>query len=106
MDDALKRNLITELGIDKLPVGQQEDILLQSGNIIFQSILNRTIPLLSDKEQTEFEQVLETAKGDRAGEIVFNFLKSKLPNLDTIIKEEIAEFKRQSFDIMSKIGEK
>ena len=104
MDDSLKRNLIAELELEKLPAEKQEEVLLQAGNVIMQSILNRAVPLLTDKEQVEFGEILEKEQGGEAGMLVFNFLKSKVPNIDTLIKEEIAEFKRETNSVMSKIG--
>jgi len=106
MDEVLKKNLLIELGLDKMPPEQAEDILLQASSIIFQRIFTKTVPLLSEKEQTEFEEVLQKAEQRDGGALIFTFLKSKFPNIDDIVKQEIAEFKRESFDVMSKIGTK
>ncbi len=102
MDEILKKNLITELGINNLPYDEQEEIINRSAKIVFQSILNRVIPLLSAKEKGEFEALLDDKS--MASADVFVFLNEKIPNLDEINKKEIYTFKKEGLNVMSKIG--
>jgi 5S rRNA maturation endonuclease (ribonuclease M5) len=101
MFNALKINLIEELGIADLPPEKQEEIISESATVVFKGILNRVVLLLSDKEKEEVNAILDK---DNPGEEVYNYLKAHLPNFDEIVKEEIAEFKQETFDVMSKIG--
>ena len=101
MDDILKRNIIQELGLDRMPQAQQEEALLSVGRIIYQAVLIRVLEELNDKDQGEFEKLLTEEPGDQ--DAVFAFLKAKLPTLDAIVDEEIMKFKEESAGLIEKV---
>lgn len=102
MDKYLKANLITELGIDTLPEERQADLLLKIGETIFQAVIARVIEELSEEDRTAFDRILDEKKDDE--DAVFTFLQAKLPHLDEIVNEEIAEFKKESLETMEAIS--
>lgn len=104
MDKYLKANLITALGIDKLPAEKQADLLLKIGDVLYQAVIGRVIEELSEEDREAFDRVLTEKKDDE--DAVFNFLQAKLPNLDEIVNEEIAEFKKDSLETMEGIFKK
>jgi len=99
----LKQTLFDTLNIESLPEDQQEEIVEQTGKVIFQSIMIRVIPLLSDSEKEEFATIAESDLGED-NTAVFDYLNEKIPNLDEIVAEVIADFRDRSNDILSKIG--
>ena len=94
----MQQNIIKELGLDRLPQAQVEEILLRVGKIIFQSVMIRVLEELDDSAKDELD-VLLSQKPDNQ-EAVLQFLRSKLPNLDDIVNEEIQKFKEESVDFM------
>jgi hypothetical protein len=98
MDSILKQNIIADLGIDRLPQGEREEALLSIGRIIFQGVLIRVMGLLGEKDKDEFDKLLGEKPDDE--EAVLKFLQTKLPNLEEIVNNEIAMFKRESVDLM------
>lgn len=104
MDKYLKVNLITAFGIDKLPPEKQAELLLKIGDVLYQAVIARVIEELSEEDRTAFDRVLTEKKDDE--EAVFHFLQSKLPNLDEIVNEEIAAFKKDSLETMDAIFRK
>ncbi|MBI5732256.1 MAG: hypothetical protein HY982_02770, partial [Candidatus Magasanikbacteria bacterium] len=68
------------------------------GRIIFQGVLIRVMGLLGEKDKDEFDKLLAEKSDDE--EAVLKFLQAKLPNLDEIVNNEIAMFKRESLDFM------
>lgn len=101
MDNILKQNIIKELGLDKLSEKEQEEVLLNIGRIIFQSVLIRTMEELSDKDKNEFEKILSEKQNDEGA--ILGFLQSKLPNLNDIVNEEVAKFKQESVGFMKTV---
>lgn len=101
MNGILQKNIIKDLGIDTLPEKEQEEMLLSIGKIIFQSVLIRVMDELDEKGKDEFEKLLEEKANDE--EAILNFLRLKIPNLDEIVNEEVAKFKQESVNFMSKI---
>lgn len=92
------------LGIDVLPPAEQEAALETMGKIIFQAVLMRAVEELKDEDKDEFERVLGNAEGDE--DAVFNFLKAKLPDIDSVVEEEVAKFKQASVDFMNAVNNK
>ncbi|MDP3014995.1 MAG: DUF5663 domain-containing protein [bacterium] len=101
MKTILQKNIIKDLGLDKLSEKEQEESLLSIGRIIFQSVLIRVMEELDEAGKDEFEKILEEKPNDE--EAILNFLRSKLPNLDEIVDEEVAKFKQESVGFMNKI---
>jgi hypothetical protein len=101
MATILQKNIIKELGLDKLPEKEQEETLLNMGKIIFQSVLIRTMEELDDKGKDEFEKILSEKPNNE--EAIMSFLRSKLPNLNKIVDDEVSKFKQESVDFMKKI---
>ena len=101
MKDALKQNIIKELGLDTLSPEDQEEAILNIGRIIFQGVLIKVMGEMSEKEKDEFEKILTEKPDDE--DAILEFLKSKIPNLDEVVNEEVAKFKRESLDFMKNI---
>ncbi|MBI4691842.1 MAG: hypothetical protein HY773_00110 [Candidatus Terrybacteria bacterium] len=101
MATILQKNIISDLGLDKLSEKEQEEALQSIGRIIFQSVLIRVMEEMDDKGKDEFEKVLSEKPNDE--EAILNFLQTKLPNLNEIVNEEVAKFKQESVDFMKKI---
>ena len=102
MDTYLKANLITKLGIDKLPPERQAELLLKIGETIYKAVITRVVEELSDEDRTAFDHILDEKKDDE--DAVFTFLQSKIPHLDQIVDEEIALFKKESIDMIEAIS--
>ena len=101
MDDILKQNIIKDLGLDKLPAGEQEEMILTIGRLIYQGVIIRVMGLLSEKDKDEFDKLISEKIEDEKA--VLDFLESKLPNLSEIVNEEIVIFKKESLDFMKEL---
>jgi len=101
MANILKQNIIQELGLDVLSEKEQEEALLRIGQIIFQSVLIRVMEELTAKEKDQFAKLLTERPDDE--KVIFDFLKSKIPNLEEIVNEEVAAFKKESLEFIEKI---
>lgn len=94
-------NLIKELGLDVLSAEEQQKAVLNIGRVIRQNIILRVMGILSEEEKDEFDTLLGEKADDE--ETIINFLKSKIPNLEEIIQEEIKKFKENSVNLMEGI---
>ena len=94
--------LVKTYNLGSLSADKQDVILEQIGSLIFQAILIRVIPMLSDAKQTEFEELLSA---DATPDSLLSFLNKEVPNFTEIMGEEAANFKKENDAIMSKIGE-
>lgn len=97
----LERNIFKEIGLDVLPEKEQEEALLRIGKIIFQAVLIRVMAKLNSREKDQFTKLLTEKPNDEKA--ILDFLKSKIPNLNEIVNEEVASFKKESLDFMEEI---
>lgn len=104
MDESIKIDLVRELGLDKLSPAEQEKALLGIGDSVFQSVLMRVVDTLSADGRRELEVVLEDPAKQNNPDALYAFLKGKVPELDSIVAEEIAAFKKDATDTMGGIG--
>lgn len=81
----IKQNLMDLFEIEKMPEEKREETLNKLTNLILESTLVRTLPLLSEENMTEYEDILESKQSP---EVLFNFLSSKIPSFEEILKEE------------------
>ncbi len=102
MDTILKKDLIKALGADILPEAEQVKMVEEIGRVVYARIMSRAIPLLSNIEKEEFQKVLDDTNEENSD--VFDYLNSKIPNLESIVQEEISSFKDTSLNVMSQIG--
>jgi hypothetical protein len=98
MDKILKQNIIKDLGFDKLPPKDQEEALLSAGRVIFQAVLIRVLEILDEKKKEEFEKIIAESPDDQ--EKIMKFLNSKIPDLEQISREEIANFKKECLNLL------
>lgn len=94
-------NLIQSLGWQNLPLKDQEYLIEKTGGIVFQKIMARLLEKLTDSDKEEFDALLSNPelKDNELAE----FIKSKIPNSDTLIQEEISQFLSETQDIMNRI---
>lgn len=101
MQDVIRKNIIEDLGLDKLPQKDQEEMLLMIGRLIFQGVIIRVMSLLSEKDKDDFDKLLSEKIEDE--EAVLKFLESRVPNLNEIINDEVASFKQESGEFMKNL---
>ncbi len=98
----LQKDIIKDLGLDDLSPEEQEKSLVKLGQILFQRVMLRVMDELNEKDQADLSKVFD--KNDEGA--VWDFLKIKLSNLDQVVAEEIAGFKKEAVELMLASGQK
>ncbi len=86
MNTALSKDIIQEWGLQSLPPEKQLNIVERIGRIMYQAILVRSLDILSEKEQTEFDLLLD--EDTTTPDDVLGFLQKKIPTFEQLIVEE------------------
>jgi len=86
MSNILSKDVIKEWGLQSLPPDKQEDFVERIGKMMYQAILVKALDILSEKEQTEFDLLLD--EDATTPNEVLAFLKSKIPTFDQLVMEE------------------
>ncbi|MFA6586114.1 MAG: DUF5663 domain-containing protein [Candidatus Paceibacterota bacterium] len=96
----VRKNIITLFEIEKLPEDKQEETISRIGNIIFQSVLMRVLPVLKDEELKEYEKLVDN---NVEPETLLDFFFEKIPSFLQIISEETENFRKESAGVLEKI---
>ena len=99
--NTIQKNISSALEINSLPPEEQQEIILRVGALIYQNVLIRVIEMMTEKDQDEFEKLLDKNANP---EDIFSFLKEKIKDLEKIIDEEAIKFKDKASNIMDQIG--
>lgn len=98
---ALSENLFTAFGLDRLEPAKQEEALKQIGDIVFQRIMLRLAEVLSEAQMNQFDQSLLREEQEPGS--VMKFLQAEVPNVGSLIDEEVAGFKEEALDLVRSI---
>jgi len=94
-------NLVEKLGWMDLPEADRDALLEKTGDLIFQKVLARVMERLDEEDKVEFEKMFE---GDVSEEEMLNFLRSKISDIDDVVRGEVTEFLQDADDVMSAIS--
>lgn len=96
----VRQNIIDLFEIDKMPEDKQEEMIGKIGGIIFQAVILRVLPMMSEEDLAEYNKMMdENANPEK----VFDFLFEKVPNFFGIIAEESENFRKEAGEVLSKI---
>lgn len=101
MAKAINQNIIEALGLDKLPAEEQAEILMDMSRIVYQNIMLRVINEIKEEDKDEVDAFLEKNADNQ--EAVYEFFKSKVPNIDEIAKEEVEKLQKDNLDFANMI---
>lgn len=96
----VRKNIIELFEIEKLPEEKQEETIIRIGNIIFQSVLIRVLPILSEEELDQYEKMVEDGVEPDA---LLDFFFEKIPSFLEIVAEESENFRKESAEVLEQI---
>lgn len=103
MANTVNQNIIQALGLDNLPEEEKNKMLEEMGRVVYQNIILRVLEELKEEDKDEFDAFLE--KNSDNQEAIYEFLKSKIPNLDELAAQEVEKFRKDSLDFANAIKE-
>jgi hypothetical protein len=98
--DILKKNIIVELGLQDLPEDRKFQLLSQMSELIQKRVLLSTIRSLAVADKQVFDGLL--GKGNE--QEIYQFLISKVPNIEQITDEEVIRFKEEILEHVKNIN--
>ena len=82
----LSKDIIKEWGLANLPEQRQTEVVNRIGRILYQALLVKSLDILSEKEQTDMDNLLDN--DSTTPEDVLRFMQSKIPTFDILVKDE------------------
>lgn len=99
MDEDFKKKIIEDFGLRNMPPADQDSMIEKIGNLLFESVVERSVDVMDDQAVTDFEKELDSAGGDY-GKVV-SFLKTRTPGFDEIVSQELSRLKRATSGIFA-----
>jgi len=93
------KDLIKELGLENLSVDEQEKLVSDMSEVVYERVLLRVVEKLSDEEATELNNLFE--KGNM--EKIDQYLRDRVPDFASILRKEIEKYQEE---MIKNIGEK
>lgn len=81
----LRENLFDLFHLDQMQKEKAIETVERLSNLVFQAVLVRVLPTLSENDLEEYEKIVDSDKG---GDELFKFLNEKVPGFEDIVKEE------------------
>lgn len=86
-------DLLTDIGLDKLPIEEQATVLSEMSDAIMSAIMVRVVPMLDDAAKQELDTLLS---GELEPSELQTFLSEKIPNFQDILDEEVNTFRTEA----------
>lgn len=101
--NTIQQNILESLGLKGLSPEKQEETMLKIGTLIFQGVIMRAFEELNEEKQAELEKILDTEPMNEAS--LMNFLQANIPDLDTLVAEEVEAFKKDAAETVQGAAE-
>lgn len=96
-----QETLIELFNLDKMPPEKMVEMVDRLSKLVFQSVLVRVLPTLSEEDMKRYEELIESQED---GEAIFKFLENKVPDFGEIIKEEAEDLKLEIAEELTSAG--
>ena len=96
--DELNKNIFETFGINEMPENEQEEAITNLGEVIFQSVLLRILPMLKEEELKQYQKLIDTNPEPDA---LLEFFFEKIPNFMQIVAEEAEKLRKEYAETLS-----
>ena len=76
-----------------MPPEKGNEMLERLAKLVFQAVLVRALPLISEEDFLEYEKIVKDES--KEADELFNFLREKVPEFEKIVREESEELRRE-----------
>ena len=90
--NTIKKDLFDLFQLDKMPPEKGAEMLDRLAKLVFQAVLVRVLPMLSEQDLSEYEKIID---GNQEGNALFSFLNEKIPEFNKIVTEEAEILKNE-----------
>ena len=99
MNEELRKKIIEDFGLMKMGGDEQDKFIDKIGNLLFESVLERSVDSMDEGLMGEFEECVAHAGEDY--QKILNFLKDRIPTFSEIVSDEMARLKRATSGIFA-----
>ncbi|MFZ1019537.1 MAG: DUF5663 domain-containing protein [Minisyncoccia bacterium] len=97
----IKQTIADLFELDKMAPEKAAEMAERLGKLVFQAVLVRVLPILSEQDLVEYEKIVDSKEG---GEVIFKFLGEKVPDFENIIMEEAESLRAELAGEFKEVG--
>lgn len=90
IEELLQKDLFKELGLDGMPTEEKLGLAADISKVVMQGMFLKVMEHLKPEDRVELDKM---TTGGAEPEVVQQFIESKIPNLEDVLKEAVAEYK-------------
>lgn len=99
MNEEFNKKIMKDFGLEGMDSREQERMIEKIGNLLFESVVERSVDVMDEEMMNEFDVVIGNAGSDY--QQIISFLKSKVLGFDNIVIEEMSRLKRATSGIFA-----
>ena len=99
MNDEIKQKIANDFGFADLPPMEQERMIEKVGNMLFESVLERSFDSLSEQDLTDYENMLGESGADY--QKIMSFFKARVPTFSSIVSSELSRLKKTTTTLLA-----
>jgi hypothetical protein len=99
MDENFNKKILEDFGLGSLDSREQERMIEKIGNLLFESVVERSVDLMDEETMNGFDDAIAEAGNDY--QKIISFLKTRVPGFDQIVSEEMSRLKRATSGIFT-----
>jgi len=99
MNEDLNKKIAKDFGLENMNPEEQERMVEKIGNLLFESVIERSMDAMNEKTMSDFDSVITEAGDDYPK--VLSFLKTNVPGFGSIVAEEMKRLKRATSGIFA-----
>lgn len=99
MNEEFNKKIAEDFGLGDMGSEEREKMIEKIGNLLFESVVERSIDVMDDNTVNDFENTIAEAGNNY--QMVISFLKSKVPGFEEIVSEEMSRLKRTTSGIFA-----
>lgn len=95
----MRQRVANDFGLAALPPLEQERMIDKVGNMLFESVLERSFDSLNEKDLADYEEMLGQTGANY--EKIIIFFKDRVPNFANIVSEELSRLKKAATALLA-----
>ena len=99
MNKKFNKKIANDFGLENMDSREQERMIEKIGTLLFESVIERAVDVMDESVMNDFENTVTNAGSDY--QKVIDFLKSKVPDFDKIVTDEMSRLKRATSGIFA-----
>lgn len=99
MNNEFNKKIAEDFGLSSMDSREQERMIEKIGNLLFESVVERAVDIMDENTMNDFDEEIANAGSDY--QKIISFLKSRVPDFNVIVSEEMSRLKRATSGIFA-----